>query len=476
MSARFGVLPKVVTLVPLAALSAVCTANVAQLAPTGVTVASPARTPAPAAGATPEPSPAPEPALAAPEQTTGGAAQPASPALSSGVRGSVVAASAASSDIPAVALAAYQRAATVIDTADPSCHLDWTLLAAVGRVESDHGRTGGGALGADGVATPAVVGPVLNGRGGRMRIADTDGGSYDGDTRFDHAVGPLQLLPSTWSVISVDADGDGRRDPQDVDDASLAAAVYLCSGTDDLATAAGQRAALLRYNHSASYVSTVLAVAGAYGSSEGFFGAVPAGYVVARSVDPTVIDPAVVADASDPTAPAASGHRKHRHATVAATAAATAASEPATAHPAQPPAGAATDHPTDATPSTDPTPTTGTPAPAGDGPTQQPASGPGDGSSDQPTGQPSEQPTGQPGDQPSQQPSTPAPSADEVTAACTDEVDQKYPDTTDEARHKAVAACVDAEDAPGVVAGLGDTVDGLEPAPSPTPEGQPAGG
>ena len=63
---------------------------------------------------------------------------------------------------------------------------------------------------------------------------DTDAGQYDNDTRFDRAVGPMQFIPSTWSVVGVDGDSDGTRNPQDIDDAALATAVYLCSGDDDL--------------------------------------------------------------------------------------------------------------------------------------------------------------------------------------------------------------------------------------------------
>src|SRR5690349_11824519 len=44
--------------------------------------------------------------------------------------------------IPDVALAAYERSAAVMNAADPTCHLDWTLLAAIGQVESDHGQFG----------------------------------------------------------------------------------------------------------------------------------------------------------------------------------------------------------------------------------------------------------------------------------------------------------------------------------------------
>ena len=80
----------------------------------------------------------------------------------------------------------------------------------------------------------------MNGRNGTALIKDTDAGQYDGDSRYDRAVGPMQFIPSTWAIVGVDADNDGRRDPQDIYDASLASAVYLCSGQGDLATEAGQ--------------------------------------------------------------------------------------------------------------------------------------------------------------------------------------------------------------------------------------------
>ena len=66
---------------------------------------------------------------------------------------------ASASGIPAVALAAYQRAATVIDAADRSCHMPWQLVAAIGRVESDHGRSGGNVLTDQGIAKPGIFGP-----------------------------------------------------------------------------------------------------------------------------------------------------------------------------------------------------------------------------------------------------------------------------------------------------------------------------
>ncbi len=168
------------------------------------------------------------------------------------------------SDVPAAALAAYQRAAAVLAKASPGCGIEWSLLAAVGRVESDHGRFADASLGADGVARPAIVGPVLDGSGSFSAVADTDAGRLDGDGRWDRAVGPMQFLPSTWSIVGVDGDGDGIRSPDDLDDAALAAAVYLCAGTSDLDRPGPMREALLRYNHSRDYAALVMAYEAAY--------------------------------------------------------------------------------------------------------------------------------------------------------------------------------------------------------------------
>ncbi len=181
--------------------------------------------------------------------------------------------------IPGRALTAYQRAATVINVADPTCRISWELIAAIGRVESDHGRFGGAQLDSDGVAHPAILGPRLTGGPGTSRIDDTDGGVLDGDDRVDRAVGPMQFIPSTWTVVGVDADGDDRRDPQDIDDAALASAVYLCAGSGDLSTLAGQRRAIFSYNHSDAYVDLVLRVMNGYLVSGpglgGLFGGTP---------------------------------------------------------------------------------------------------------------------------------------------------------------------------------------------------------
>lgn len=191
------------------------------------------------------------------------------------------------SDIPQAALSAYQRAEAVINEADTGCNLTWELIAAIGRVESDHGRFGGNALDERGVARPGIYGIALNGRNDTQRILDTDAGQYDDDTRFDRAVGPMQFIPSTWSVVGVDGDNDGTRDPQDIDDAALATAVYLCSGDDDLSTEKGQRASVYRYNHSNAYVDLVLEIMQAY--LDGDFSAVPTSTLTSGVIvpDPT---------------------------------------------------------------------------------------------------------------------------------------------------------------------------------------------
>ena len=187
-------------------------------------------------------------------------------------------------DIPQAALAAYQRAEAVINEADTGCNLRWELIAAIGRVESDHGRFGGNALDQRGVARPGVYGVALNGKNDTQRILDTDAGQYDDDTRFDRAVGPMQFIPSTWSVVGVDGDSDGTRDPQDIDDAALASAVYLCSGDDDLSSEKGQRASVYRYNHSNAYVDLVLEIMQAY--MDGDFSAVPTSTLTAGVIVP----------------------------------------------------------------------------------------------------------------------------------------------------------------------------------------------
>ncbi|HLN75805.1 MAG TPA: lytic murein transglycosylase, partial [Nocardioidaceae bacterium] len=185
-------------------------------------------------------------------------------------------------DIPVTALLAYQRAADILAEVKPSCALRWTLLAAIGRVESDHGRYGASNLGADGVSRPEVVGVPLDGQGQVATIADTDGGQWDGDPRWDHAVGPMQFIPATWEVVGVDGDGDGKRSINDIDDAALAAGIYLCAGSENLNVPGAVDAALHRYNDSDSYAALVLAYERKYEGGD-FVVTAPGGALAAAS-------------------------------------------------------------------------------------------------------------------------------------------------------------------------------------------------
>jgi cell wall-associated NlpC family hydrolase len=134
----------------------------------------------------------------------------------------------ATSQIPAGYLTLYQAAAQ-------RCPMPWTILAAVGQVESDHGRDPG----------PSPTG----------------------------ALGPMQFEPATWTRWGVDGDGDGTKDPRDPADAIPAAADYLCS----LGVTRNPHNALISYNcgnsgaacqtASAGYAAAVLAIAASYGTA-----------------------------------------------------------------------------------------------------------------------------------------------------------------------------------------------------------------
>jgi len=169
----------------------------------------------------------------------------------------------AANGIPNVALNAYRVAAARMATAKGECGIDWSLLAGIGRIESNHGRYGGAVLGPDGSATPKILGPALDG-GKFAYIGDSDNGMWDNDTSYDRAMGPMQFIPTTWRSYAIDADENGVTDPFNINDAALAAANYLCVAGGNLRTDAGQRRAVLAYNHSDEYVAEVLALARAY--------------------------------------------------------------------------------------------------------------------------------------------------------------------------------------------------------------------
>ncbi|MDJ1133189.1 lytic murein transglycosylase [Streptomyces iconiensis] len=160
------------------------------------------------------------------------------------------------SGIPASVLAAYKKAARSLASSSSGCGLRWELLAAIGKVESGQAR--GGAVDKEGTTLRPILGPVLNGEG-FASIKDTDGGEYDGDAAYDRAVGPMQFIPSTWARWGADGNGDGKKDPNNVHDAALAAGRYLCADGRDLAVKADLDRAILSYNNSSDYLRTVLA-------------------------------------------------------------------------------------------------------------------------------------------------------------------------------------------------------------------------
>ena len=122
--------------------------------------------------------------------------------------------------------------------------LPWTVLAAIGTVESGSGRST-----APGVASGA------NAAG---------------------AEGPMQFEPATFAAYATVGPGGARPpDPYDPVDAVYTAATLLCADGGG-GPAAGLRAAVFAYNHDDAYVNTVLTLALAFGDDPGVDGAVVA--------------------------------------------------------------------------------------------------------------------------------------------------------------------------------------------------------
>ena len=157
--------------------------------------------------------------------------------------------------IPATVLDAYKKAEAELRQSKPGCKLPWELLAAIGKVESGHAR--GGRVDADGTTIGKIIGPQLDGNGFAL-IKDTDNGVHDGNSTYDNAVGPMQFIPSTWAWAARDGNGDGKEDPNNVYDAALAAGHYLCRNNWDLSDQGELRSAILSYNNSQDYLTTVL--------------------------------------------------------------------------------------------------------------------------------------------------------------------------------------------------------------------------
>ena len=121
-------------------------------------------------------------------------------------------------EIPPDYLALYQEAAKTCPG------LSWTILAAIGSIESSHGRS-------------------------------TAPGVHSG-ANFAGARGPMQFLAPTWAAYGVDGDKDGRRDEYNPADAVYGAANYLCaSGAGDPSRLPD---AIWAYNHADWYVDDVL--------------------------------------------------------------------------------------------------------------------------------------------------------------------------------------------------------------------------
>lgn len=169
---------------------------------------------------------------------------------------------AARAGIPAPAMRAY---ATAQMRAPKGCKVDWTTLAGIGWVESQQGTIGHRTLGPDGRPSTPIIGPALDGHGDVARIRATAASeAATGDPTWDHAIGPMQFLTSTWRRWGTDGDGDGTADPEDVDDAAATAAAYLCGSGYDLTTGSGWAHGLWSYNGSATYIEDVYAAAATY--------------------------------------------------------------------------------------------------------------------------------------------------------------------------------------------------------------------
>jgi membrane-bound lytic murein transglycosylase B len=167
--------------------------------------------------------------------------------------------------IGTVALDAYGRASLRLAREQPGCHLGWTTLAGIGGIESGHGTSHGAHVLADGSTSKPILGPALDGSAGMAGIrSDEQSAKLHGNAQWDHAVGPMQFIPSTWRQWGSDGNDDGVSDPNNVIDAAYAAGRYLCASGADLRTGAGWTRAIFSYNHSDDYVRSVLARADSY--------------------------------------------------------------------------------------------------------------------------------------------------------------------------------------------------------------------
>ena len=162
--------------------------------------------------------------------------------------------------IPATAFEAYTAASEAAPSVTEACVVDWTILAGIAQVESRHGRIDSDhELAPDGEVRPPIRGRPLDGTGGTQTIRDTDDGALDGDLTWDRAMGPLQFIPTTWSELGRDGNGDGEADPDNLFDAALTAVAHLClREPGDYTQRHELRRALVAYNASGRYADDVL--------------------------------------------------------------------------------------------------------------------------------------------------------------------------------------------------------------------------
>jgi membrane-bound lytic murein transglycosylase B len=192
-----------------------------------------------------------------------------------------------------VAYDAYRKAQATLAAEQPGCGLRWELLAAIGKTESNHGV---GRLDVFGNSFVPIIGIPIGG--------DTDGGALDGDAGRDHAVGPMQFIPSTWRKWGTDANGDGKADPGNIVDAATAAGRYLCRAAGDLTlgTEAGVIRAILSYNPNQTYLRVVGARFEALASD------LALGWFSAAALPPAPAPPADVAPNAGPDGREATGN------------------------------------------------------------------------------------------------------------------------------------------------------------------------
>ena len=182
-------------------------------------------------------------------------------AAASGVDTAWLEQTAAKAGLPVPALRAYADAQL---DAPRGCGIGWTTLAGIGWVESQHGTIDGRVIADDGHSSTPILGPALNGVGFAAIPATPRSTRWHGNPDWDHAVGPMQFIPSTWKQWGTDGDGDGVADPNDLDDAARTAAAYLCADGHDLGSGQGWSAAVFSYNHDDSYVAQVHHAASTY--------------------------------------------------------------------------------------------------------------------------------------------------------------------------------------------------------------------